>query len=102
MFAHWDGGEQGRQGVVEWVEENRAELTGRVVAYINLEAAVRGEYIFCNVNTDDLYRKNLLSKIWISKKCYQRIGISDTVNSMKMCPQTWYVEMKHMYIKSIP
>ncbi len=40
--AHWDAEEHGVIGSTEWVEQMKAELGAKAVAYINLDAAVSG------------------------------------------------------------
>jgi N-acetylated-alpha-linked acidic dipeptidase len=42
VIANWDAEEFGLIGSVEWVEEHRAELQRRAVAYINVDSAVSG------------------------------------------------------------
>ncbi len=44
LIAHWDAEEHGIIGSTEWVEQFQDELKGKVVAYINLDAAVTGRY----------------------------------------------------------
>ncbi len=41
-IAHWDAEEFGILGSTEWVEQFRTQLSGKAVAYINLDAAVSG------------------------------------------------------------
>ncbi|MCC7262028.1 MAG: M20/M25/M40 family metallo-hydrolase [Candidatus Latescibacteria bacterium] len=43
-IAHWDAEELGMIGSAEWVEEFRAELSARAVAYINADVAVSGPH----------------------------------------------------------
>lgn len=45
IFAFWDAGEMGQIGSYEWVEDHLFELTGRTVAYINLDEAVIGSHV---------------------------------------------------------
>jgi N-acetylated-alpha-linked acidic dipeptidase len=42
VLANWDAEEFGLIGSVEWVEEHRAELQRKAVAYINVDSAVSG------------------------------------------------------------
>ena len=42
IFGSWDAEEQGLIGSTEWAEENAAELKGKAVAYVNMDAAVSG------------------------------------------------------------
>ncbi|KAK3016478.1 hypothetical protein RJ639_007727 [Escallonia herrerae] len=42
IFCNWDAEEYGLVGSTEWVEENREMLASRVVAYLNVDCAVRG------------------------------------------------------------
>lgn len=41
-FGFWDAEEYGLIGSVEWVEQHRAELEQKAVAYLNLDSAVSG------------------------------------------------------------
>jgi N-acetylated-alpha-linked acidic dipeptidase len=41
-FGFWDAEEYGLIGSVEWVEQHRAELAQKAVAYLNLDSAVSG------------------------------------------------------------
>lgn len=43
LLAFWDGEEYGLLGSTEWVEQHRAELQEKAVAYINLDSFVRGD-----------------------------------------------------------
>ena len=42
VMCEWDGEEPGLIGSTEWVEENRAELQAKAVAYINTDVGVAG------------------------------------------------------------
>lgn len=42
LFCFWDAEEYGLIGSVEWVEQHRAELQRKAIAYINLDSAVSG------------------------------------------------------------
>jgi N-acetylated-alpha-linked acidic dipeptidase len=42
VISEWDGEEPGLLGSTEWVEENRAELQAKAVAYINTDVGVTG------------------------------------------------------------
>ncbi|KAL6616049.1 hypothetical protein ACP70R_038319 [Stipagrostis hirtigluma subsp. patula] len=42
ILCNWDAEEYGLIGSTEWVEENRAMLTSRTVAYLNVDSAVYG------------------------------------------------------------
>jgi N-acetylated-alpha-linked acidic dipeptidase len=42
VMCHWDGEEPGLLGSTEWVEQNRAELQAKAVAYINADVGVAG------------------------------------------------------------
>ncbi|EES01459.1 hypothetical protein BDA96_03G315600 [Sorghum bicolor] len=42
ILCNWDAEEYGLTGSTEWVEENRAMLTSRTVAYLNVDIAVDG------------------------------------------------------------
>jgi N-acetylated-alpha-linked acidic dipeptidase len=42
VMCEWDGEEPGLMGSTEWVEENRAELQAKAVAYINTDVGVAG------------------------------------------------------------
>ncbi|MCL6480959.1 MAG: M28 family metallopeptidase [Firmicutes bacterium] len=42
LFGFWDAEEYGLIGSVEWVEQHRAELAQKAVAYVNLDSAVSG------------------------------------------------------------
>ena len=42
VFCSWDAEEYGLVGSTEWVEEHAAELRGKAVAYVNMDAAVSG------------------------------------------------------------
>ncbi|XP_055334529.1 putative N-acetylated-alpha-linked acidic dipeptidase [Paramacrobiotus metropolitanus] len=46
VFGSWDAEEYGLIGSTEWVEENLQILQERAVAYINVDAAVRGRISF--------------------------------------------------------
>ncbi|XP_071946076.1 N-acetylated-alpha-linked acidic dipeptidase 2-like [Antedon mediterranea] len=46
MLVSWDAGGSGQIGSTEWVEENLSLLKKSVVAYINLDNAVPGNYSF--------------------------------------------------------
>ncbi len=42
VMCEWDGEEEGLIGSTEWVEQNRAELQAKAVAYINTDVGVAG------------------------------------------------------------
>jgi len=42
VMCEWDGEEPGLIGSTEWVEQNRAELQAKAVAYINVDVGVAG------------------------------------------------------------
>ncbi|GAA0184781.1 metalloprotease [Lithospermum erythrorhizon] len=42
IICNWDAEEYGLVGSTEWVEENRELLSSRVVAYLNVDCAVKG------------------------------------------------------------
>ncbi|KAF8036421.1 hypothetical protein BT93_C2208 [Corymbia citriodora subsp. variegata] len=42
IFCNWDAEEYGLVGSTEWVEENRALLASKAVAYLNVDCAVSG------------------------------------------------------------
>jgi len=42
VMCEWDGEEPGLIGSTEWVEQNRAELQAKAVAYINIDVGVAG------------------------------------------------------------
>ncbi|XP_076472403.1 N-acetylated-alpha-linked acidic dipeptidase 2-like [Babylonia areolata] len=46
IFAGWDASKYGHVGAFEWAQEYEEQLTSGAVAYINLDAAVRGNYSF--------------------------------------------------------
>jgi len=41
-LCNWDAEEYALIGSTEWVEENRATITSRTVAYLNVDSAVYG------------------------------------------------------------
>jgi len=41
-LCNWDAEEYALIGSTEWVEENRAMITSRTVAYLNVDSAVYG------------------------------------------------------------
>ncbi|KAK7471446.1 hypothetical protein BaRGS_00035934, partial [Batillaria attramentaria] len=46
IFAGWDASKYGHVGAYEWTQEYEQQLSSGAVAYINLDAAVRGNYTF--------------------------------------------------------
>ncbi|XP_033119868.1 N-acetylated-alpha-linked acidic dipeptidase 2-like [Anneissia japonica] len=46
ILASWDAGAQGQMGSTEWIEAHLSLLQDSVVAYINLDDAVVGDYVF--------------------------------------------------------
>ena len=42
VMCEWDGEEEGLLGSTEWVEQNRAELQAKAVAYLNTDVGVAG------------------------------------------------------------
>ncbi|XP_070207655.1 N-acetylated-alpha-linked acidic dipeptidase 2-like [Littorina saxatilis] len=46
IFAGWDASKYGHVGSYEWAQEYEEQLSSGAVAYINLDAAVRGNYSF--------------------------------------------------------
>jgi len=42
ILCNWDAEEYALIGSTEWVEENRATITSRTVAYLNVDSAVYG------------------------------------------------------------
>ncbi|KAH3821033.1 N-acetylated-alpha-linked acidic dipeptidase 2-like isoform X2 [Dreissena polymorpha] len=59
MFALWDAAKYGNIGSYEWAQEYEQELKGGAVAYINLDAAIRGDYSFSGA-ADPLLRSVLI------------------------------------------
>lgn len=45
LIAHWDGEEHGVIGSTEWVEQMKAELGAKAVAYMNFDGGVSGKNI---------------------------------------------------------
>ena len=42
VMCEWDAEEEGLIGSTEWVEQNRAELQAKAVAYLNTDVGVAG------------------------------------------------------------
>ncbi|WVZ68884.1 hypothetical protein U9M48_017764 [Paspalum notatum var. saurae] len=59
ILCNWDAEEYGLTGSTEWVEENRAMLTSRTVAYLNVDSAVygRGFYASATPQLDELLKE---------------------------------------------
>ena len=45
MLCSWGGGDYGNIGMVEFLQEYKETLSGRVVTYINLDDPVLGNYV---------------------------------------------------------
>uniref|UniRef100_A0A0D9YET7 glutamate carboxypeptidase II n=1 Tax=Oryza glumipatula TaxID=40148 RepID=A0A0D9YET7_9ORYZ len=59
ILCNWDAEEYGLVGSTEWVEENRAMLTSRTVAYLNVDSAVYGAgfYASATPQLDELLKE---------------------------------------------
>ncbi|TKW16708.1 hypothetical protein SEVIR_5G317000v4 [Setaria viridis] len=59
ILCNWDAEEYALIGSTEWVEENRAMLTSRTVAYLNVDSAVfgRGFYASATPQLDELLKE---------------------------------------------
>lgn len=59
ILCNWDAEEYGLTGSTEWVEENRAMLTSRTVAYLNVDSAVYGHgfYASATPQLDELLKE---------------------------------------------
>ncbi|AQL00664.1 Peptidase M28 family protein [Zea mays] len=59
ILCNWDAEEYGLTGSTEWVEENRAMLTSRTVAYLNVDSAVAGHgfYASATPQLDELLKE---------------------------------------------
>ncbi|KAL5223380.1 hypothetical protein ABZP36_028093 [Zizania latifolia] len=59
ILCNWDAEEYGLVGSTEWVEENRAVLTSRTVAYLNVDSAVYGAgfYASATPQLDELLKE---------------------------------------------
>ncbi|KAG8077876.1 hypothetical protein GUJ93_ZPchr0007g4738 [Zizania palustris] len=59
ILCNWDAEEYGLVGSTEWVEENRAVLTSRTVAYLNVDSAVYGAgfYVSATPQLDELLKE---------------------------------------------
>ncbi|XP_041378101.1 putative N-acetylated-alpha-linked acidic dipeptidase isoform X2 [Gigantopelta aegis] len=55
IFAIWDASKFGHIGTFEWIQEYEKQLSGGVVAYINLDAAIRGNYSFFAQSSPSLH-----------------------------------------------
>lgn len=58
VICNWDGEEPGLLGSTEWVEQNRAELQAKAVAYINTDVGVTGPHFTASAtpSLNDLIR----------------------------------------------
>ncbi|RLM92591.1 putative glutamate carboxypeptidase 2 [Panicum miliaceum] len=59
ILCNWDAEEYALIGSTEWVEENRAMITSRTVAYLNVDSAVygRGFYASATPQLDELLKE---------------------------------------------
>ncbi|XP_062206820.1 probable glutamate carboxypeptidase LAMP1 [Phragmites australis] len=59
ILCNWDAEEYGLIGSTEWVEENRAMLASKTVAYLNVDCAVTGSgfYVSATPQLDELLKE---------------------------------------------
>jgi N-acetylated-alpha-linked acidic dipeptidase len=74
VFAGWDGEEPGLLGSTEWVEHHAAELSARVVAYINSDSNSRGFFGIGGSHALERFANELARDVEDPKK---RISIGD-------------------------